>query len=154
MHTVFNCTMCSAPLDPTQAAGATMRCNYCGNTVIVPEELRSLSNRMPHAPATGESFVPMMDQALKLAEIAGLAKAGKKIAAIKLYRETFGTDLKGAKEAVEQMEAGQPIVFTQTGFQGAHASAPSFPQGFQPSALISEQAVKKTKRIAGIGLLL
>jgi hypothetical protein len=145
--------MCSAPLDPTQATGATMRCNYCGNTVIVPEELRYVSNQMPSAPV-GDSFIPMIDQALKLAEIARLAKAGNKIAAIKLHRETFGTGLKEAKEAVEQMETGQPIVFSQSSFQGANASMQAFPQSFHSTPLISDQAIKKTKKLAGLGLLL
>src|SRR3982750_1689766 len=153
MHTVFNCTMCSAPLDPTQATGATMRCNYCGNTVIVPEELRYASNQMPSAPV-GDSFIPMIDHALKSSEIARLAKAGNKIAAIKLHRETFGTGLKEAKEAVEQMETGQPIVFSQSSFQGANASMQSFPQSFHSTPLISDQAIKKTKKLAGLGLLL
>jgi hypothetical protein len=145
--------MCSAPLDVAQATGATMRCNYCGNTVIVPEELRPLSDQMPNV-RVGESFVPMLDQALKLAEIARLAKSGNKIAAIKLHRETFGTGLKEAKDAVEQMETGQPIVFTQTNFQGANASAQSFPHGFQSTPLITEQTIRKTKKLAGLGLLL
>ncbi|HEX8890620.1 MAG TPA: hypothetical protein VF779_15820 [Pyrinomonadaceae bacterium] len=145
--------MCSAPLDVAQAIGPTVRCNYCGNTVIVPEELRHIPNQIPNV-HVGESFVPMLDHALKLAEIARLVKAGNKIAAIKLHRETFGTGLKEAKDAVEQMETGQPIVFTETNFQGAQAAAQSFPQGFQSTPLITEQTIKKTKRLAGLGLLL
>lgn len=39
------------------------------------------------------------------AEIEAALKGGRKIEAIKLYRETFGVGLKQAKEAVEAMEA-------------------------------------------------
>lgn len=154
MPTAFNCTMCSAPLDPNQISGATMRCSYCGNTVIVPEELRGFSNHVHGAAPIGESFVPLIGQALKLAEIARLLKAGNKIAAIKLHRETFGTGLKEAKDAVEQMETGRPIVFTESNFQGMEGYAQSFPHGFQQNPLITERAVKKTVKLAGLGLLL
>src|SRR5947209_5200965 len=128
MPTIFNCSMCSAPLDMATANGATIRCPYCGNTSILLEELRSGVPQAATSESIGEGFVPMIDHALKLAQIAQLAKAGNKIAAIKLYRETFGGRLEDAKNAVEQMETGQPIVFNQTSFQGAHAQAQTFPQ--------------------------
>lgn len=38
-------------------------------------------------------------------EIEDAIRAGRKIEAIKRYREAFGTDLKGAKDAVEALEA-------------------------------------------------
>lgn len=37
-------------------------------------------------------------------EIFSLLRAGKKIEAIKLYREVYGVDLKGAKDAIEAQE--------------------------------------------------
>ena len=40
-------------------------------------------------------------------EIQQLLRSGNKIEAIKVYRETFGSDLKDAKEAVEQIEREQ-----------------------------------------------
>lgn len=42
------------------------------------------------------------------AEIAAALHAGRKIAAIKLYREAYGTDLKDAKDAVDALQAQQP----------------------------------------------
>jgi ribosomal protein L7/L12 len=39
------------------------------------------------------------------AEIAAAIRSGRKIQAIKMYRETYGTDLKSAKEAVEALQA-------------------------------------------------
>lgn len=38
------------------------------------------------------------------AEIEAAIRAGRKIEAIKLYRETYGTDLKSAKDAVEALQ--------------------------------------------------
>src|SRR5918912_4526890 len=142
MPTIFNCSMCSAPLDIATANGMTIRCPYCGNTSILPEELRSGVASNAASQPIGEGFVPMIDHALKLAEIARLARAGNKIAAIKLYRETFGCGLAEAKTAVEQMETGQPLVFNQTSFQSAQHPAQTFPQAFNP--LEAQKIVKRT----------
>jgi len=43
-----------------------------------------------------------------LDEVYDLINSGNKIAAIKVYRETYGVDLKLAKDAVEQIERGSP----------------------------------------------
>jgi DNA-directed RNA polymerase subunit RPC12/RpoP len=144
MPTAFNCSMCSAPLDLANASGASMRCTYCGNTVILPEELRGGggANYHPGGASAGIPFAPMVDQALKLAEMARLLRAGKKIEAIRLYRETFGSSLKEAKEAVERMETGQPVVFTQTNYQSGNSLQQSF-----PSPQLAGQVVKQTKRV-------
>ncbi|HYN80491.1 MAG TPA: hypothetical protein VES88_03245 [Gemmatimonadaceae bacterium] len=39
------------------------------------------------------------------AEIEAAIRSGRKIDAIRLYRETYGTDLKSAKEAVEALQS-------------------------------------------------
>jgi ribosomal protein L7/L12 len=44
-----------------------------------------------------------------LAEIGALIARGRKIEAIKTYRETFGVGLKEAKEAVEALERGESV---------------------------------------------
>jgi LSD1 subclass zinc finger protein len=107
----LNCSTCAAPLDPETGALKT-KCSYCGNTLVLPEELRG---------ATGHragSLGSAIDQGLKLAEIARLLNAGNKIEAIKVYRAAFGGGLKEAKDAVERMERGEPITVL-------HASAES-----------------------------
>ena len=131
MPTTFKCPMCAAPLDAGDARGATVRCPYCENTVILPEELRggvggAASNNVGQS--AGATFAPMIDQALKMAEVAQLLRAGNKIAAIKLYREIFGVGLKDAKDAVEKIERGEPVTFTQTtaeSFGDARSSSPA-----------------------------
>ena len=154
MPTIFNCSMCSAPLDIATANGMTIRCPYCGNTSILPEELRSGVPQAAASEPVGEGFVPMIDHALKLAQIARLAKTGNKIAAIKLYRETFNTGLEEAKNAVDQMESGLPFVFNQTSFQSTQHSAQTSPQAFQANLLEARKIAKRTSKIAGFVLLL
>nr|MBA3766653.1 hypothetical protein [Acidobacteriota bacterium] len=74
MPTTFKCPMCAAPLDLNGGfSGVTVRCPYCENTVILPEELRDASNVNSNAgQSAGASFAPIIDQALKMAEVAQL----------------------------------------------------------------------------------
>src|SRR5215210_6388051 len=114
MPTSFKCPMCAAPLDLNSGfSGVTVRCPYCENTVILPEELRNNAGEVNinAGQSAGASVAPIIDQALKMAEIAQLLHAGNKIAAIKLYREIFGVGLKEAKDAVENIERGAPLTF-------------------------------------------
>jgi len=123
MPTSFKCPMCAAPLDVKPGSGVTVRCPYCENTVILPEELRGGRGTANQGvgQSAGASFGPMIDQALKMAEVAQLLRAGNKIAAIKLYRETFGVGLQEAKNAIEKIERGEPITLTQASMETAHA---------------------------------
>ena len=142
MPTVFNCSMCSAPLDVTNVTGATVRCHYCGNTSILPEELRSAPSSGSAGSLLGGSLSSIVSQAVKMGEIAKLARAGKKIEAIKLHRETFGTSLQQAKEAVEQIEKGQ-VVFTRANFQAGEAGA----QPLHAAQLMAQAASPQAKRV-------
>jgi DNA-binding beta-propeller fold protein YncE len=122
MPTSFKCPMCAAPLDFPGGGAVTMRCPYCENSVIIPEELRGGHASAGHAQqSAGGGFAPVINQALKIAEVAQLARSGNKIAAIKLYRETFGCGLKEAKDAVERIERGEPISLTEMSVQSAGA---------------------------------
>ncbi|MCX7840250.1 MAG: 6-bladed beta-propeller, partial [Anaerolineae bacterium] len=49
-----------------------------------------------------------------LGEIARLVHAGKKIDAVKLYRQTFDAGLQEAKDAVDRIERGESIEITRT----------------------------------------
>jgi outer membrane protein assembly factor BamB len=84
----------------------------------------------------------LLEQAQKLKEIKQLIESGNKIEAIKRYRQTFGCGLKEAKDAVENIEAGRPVVFT--GYQNASL-------GFD-----GEEAVKvaKTLGLSFFGIVL
>ena len=96
----FNCSNCGAPLDYSGGNAPTIRCPFCKNTVIVPAELRDHS--------TGSDGRVVL-QPGKLKEIADMARAGKEIEAIKLYRAAFNVGLKEAKDAVEALAAGRSI---------------------------------------------
>lgn len=149
MPTSFNCPMCAAPLDLTSGDALTMRCPYCSNTIIIPEEVRGGAARSSSAgsPVLGE-FAPMIDQALKVAEVARLLKGGNKIAAIKLYREIFRCGLKEAKDAVENMQTGQPISFTQTTIETERGT----PQLMTSLGTMQDRAIRQKKGSRGVWL--
>lgn len=102
MPQVFNCASCSAPLE--FQGSAIQKCGFCGSTIIVPSELLNPHRGGPFGPASGSS-----DKAPKLAEIRRLISAGKKLEAIKMFRETFAVGLKEAKDAVEALEQGEAV---------------------------------------------
>ena len=112
----FTCPKCGAPQNYQGGAAPTIQCPYCDTTLIVPEALRTTT---PNFAAFNTTEITR--EAAVLAEIKKLADDGKKIQAIKLYRETFGTGLKEAKDAVEAIERGQNIQVAQIGFGAAEA---------------------------------
>jgi outer membrane protein assembly factor BamB len=105
MPKTFACPNCAAPLDYEGGRDLTITCPYCHSSVIVPEELRV------DTPATFtlSNLPTMIGQSQNLAEMARLIRAGKKIEAIKMYRQIFGVGLEDAKDAVEKMERGEPV---------------------------------------------
>lgn len=102
MPQVFKCAGCAAPLE--FEGGPMQKCQFCGSTVIVPSELLLHEPVGPFA-----DVIELKGKATKVAEIRSLIAAGKKIEAIKLFRETFGTGLKEAKDAVERIERGEGV---------------------------------------------
>jgi DNA-binding beta-propeller fold protein YncE len=101
MPSPLKCPSCAAPLAHFVNS---VECPYCGNTVLMPGR----------TDPAGGSLGSILDQSLKLAEVARLVAAGQKIAAIKMYREVYGVGLKEAKEAVEKIERGEPVTAAAT----------------------------------------
>lgn len=102
MAETFKCPSCAAPLE---FEGKMMqKCAFCGSSVIAPSELF-------HRPVTSATvdFSSLTGKALKIAEIQQEIQRGNKINAIKIFRETFQTGLKEAKDAVEAMERGESV---------------------------------------------
>ncbi|HEU4391497.1 MAG TPA: ribosomal protein L7/L12 [Blastocatellia bacterium] len=106
MPKVLTCSTCAAPLNLAESAQQTAVCSYCGSTLLLPEEMWGANTGSRWTVVPGDS---VLAQAGAIAEIARLIRSNKKIEAIKIYRETFGVGLKEAKDAVERLQAGQPV---------------------------------------------
>ena len=111
MIQVFKCPSCGATLSYEGGDEASIKCQFCGSTVIVPAELRAKPEpikpaREAASPTVGDiSNLPLE----KLAEVKALVNAGNKIEAIKVLREATGLGLKEAKDGVEALERGEPL---------------------------------------------
>lgn len=102
----FECPNCQATLDyDARSTAVTVRCAYCGSTVIVPDSLRA---QHQHHPSKQSSEA--------LAEIVKLVQNGRKIEAIKLFRDTFNVGLKEAKEVVDAIARHEDIHLGGTTF--------------------------------------
>lgn len=103
----LKCPSCNASLDYDGRA-ETVRCDYCGTTIIVPESMRAGGGE------AGYVGTQSPKQAEQIHHILELVRDGNKIEAIKLYRETFNVGLKEAKDIVDHLEMGQPTAMTVT----------------------------------------
>lgn len=97
----LKCPSCTASLE-YDGRSESIRCLYCATTIIVPDSMKTSSA------TSGVLGDEDPIQAANIHEILRLVQDGKKIEAIKLYRETFGVSLAEAKEAVERLERGDP----------------------------------------------
>lgn len=110
MIQVIKCPSCAAPLECD--GDAFEKCDFCGSQVAVTQNNVFSENSV--------GFGGLLQQAHILKEILRLVRGGNKIEAIKLYRETFGSSLLEAKNAVERLERGQSVSFQNVQFQTAN----------------------------------
>lgn len=149
MPQTFNCPNCGAPLDYDGSGYPTMRCPFCNNPVVVPQELR-VRRDTPAAPASAPMFSAgqggmfdlgnLMAQAGQFKELGELVRDGRKTEAVRLYRELLGVDEVTATQAVESMASGQPVVMT--------SSMTTFDA---PSVVVTTSTVQPTTGAGGVG---
>jgi ribosomal protein L7/L12/sugar lactone lactonase YvrE len=112
-----------SPGDPS------VTCPYCQNSIVLPAELRTASGEVQESalaffPADFGASLPL--DLTRLAEsmraIKELTAQGKKIEAIKVFRETFNVGLAEAREAVEKLERGESVAITSLHMAGSLAA--------------------------------
>ena len=132
MIQVVKCPSCSAPLE----CGEDLfeKCDFCGSKIVVDRTETFQENTF--------GFDKLLGQAYNLKEILGLARNGRKLEAVKLYRETFGVSLKEAKDAVERLESGQGVNFRNVQFQTS-----------EPIKINSRKLAKTAKRVGFLALI-
>lgn len=149
MAETFKCPACSAPLE---FEGTTMqKCRFCGSSVIVPSHVMRESPSFGGAGAIDfGDLSELTGKALKIAEIRGLIDSGNKIGAIKVYRETFGTGLAEAKDAVEAIERGESVDISGMRVQATNVSGVASGISAQNAAIVKKAAVGIGGSIIGI----
>ena len=120
----FKCPTCGAPLEPS-AGALTMKCNYCGGTVIIPQSMRTpppaspSSKGVPQYSWGGLNLSEIMGEAMRLPEAISLAEQGRITEAAQLYSQITGASLTDATTAINQIVAGQAVSLVpgQSGMQ-------------------------------------
>ena len=118
----FKCPTCGAPLEPP-AGALTMKCNYCGGTVIIPQSMRTpppaSSSGVPQYNWGGLNLSEIMGEAMRLPEAISLAEQGRITEAAQLYSQITGASLTDATTAINQIVAGQAVSLVpgQSGMQ-------------------------------------
>ncbi len=114
----FKCPTCGAPLEP-ETGTLTMKCPYCGGTVIIPESLRT--SPPSSGPSIGEVFQfglngvdlnQIMGNAMHLPQAISLAQQGKIDEAADMYSQITGMAHPDAVKAMQEMAAGRAVSLT------------------------------------------
>ncbi len=111
MSIEFQCPSCLRRLYYENGESPFQTCHHCKGKIIVPSTVVhqvEIENEKPTEYALREQ------RDLKLAEIQNELNAGRKIEAIKNFRETFGSDLRTAKDAIDRLEANKNVHISQT----------------------------------------
>jgi sugar lactone lactonase YvrE len=103
MPEALKCPTCAAPLDYPANGEQSMRCPYCNSTVILPGGQQTNSPNIDLSAILG----PMLGKSVDIAQLTNLLQSGRKIEAIKIFRQSSGMGLAEAKDAVEKLAAGQ-----------------------------------------------
>jgi ribosomal protein L7/L12/streptogramin lyase len=106
MTKTLDCPNCGAPLDNIQPGSLTYKCPFCHSSVLLPPEL----NNAVSLTSVNSDVESILGHAQDLQRMTDLARSGKQIEAIKIFREVFDTSLAESKRAIEAIAAGQPFV--------------------------------------------
>jgi DNA-directed RNA polymerase subunit RPC12/RpoP len=133
----FKCPTCGAPLEP-QVGALTMKCSYCGGTVIIPKSLQTpapgSSASVPQYHWGGLNLTEIVGSAMQLPEAISLAEQGRITEAAQLYSQITGTNLTDATTAINQIVAGQAVSLVPGQSGMTWGQTPSMYAGFnQPS---------------------
>ena len=106
MSAVFQCPSCLKNLRYDNGDTPFQTCYHCKGKIIVPSTVVHQVEIEDERPT---EYALREQRDLKLAEIQNELNAGRKIEAIKAFRETFGADLRTAKEAIDRLEANKKV---------------------------------------------
>ena len=108
----FQCPSCKQGLQYEGGDSLFQVCRHCKGKIIVPS---LVVHQQQDEKIARQRITPEQHQLNpKLAHIQNELKVGNKINAIKIFRETYGTDLRTAKEAIEQMQFGGDLPAVST----------------------------------------
>jgi uncharacterized Zn finger protein (UPF0148 family) len=109
---IFCCPACGAPLEYKSGKDFTFPCPFCGNSVIVPENLRTpLSGTM----ITQTASPGKADETAVFQLLQDLLNTGKKDAALLLYEFSYHKSFSEAKKVIDGIKAGVVVELPSVG---------------------------------------
>ncbi len=106
MSVNFQCPSCLQSLYYENGSPTFLVCRHCSGKIIVPS---TVVHQAEIVTGGADPSTLQQQKTLKLAHIQSEMQAGRKIQAIKLFKDAFGASLAEAKHAVEVMEHGERI---------------------------------------------
>lgn len=132
MSIAYQCPSCLNELYYEPGDPTFQTCRHCQGKIMVPSDTVNQANMLAERPT---EYTLKEQRDLRLAEIQKELQAGNKIQAIAMFRETFGTGLREAKDAVEAMQFGRrPDVSRSALQQNYQALQEQQPQSLYPNA--------------------
>jgi hypothetical protein len=114
----FKCPSCGAPQEP-EAGTLTMKCGYCGGTIIIPESLRTPAksagasmNDVFSFGLKGVDLSKIVGNAMQLPHAIELAQQGQMDEAARIYSQITGMEHADAVKAVKSMASGHAVSLT------------------------------------------
>lgn len=148
----FQCPSCFKSLQYSEGDTPFQTCRHCKGKIIVPSTAVHQVEIEAEKPT---EFALREQRDLKLAEIQKELSAGRKIEAIKNFRETFGTDLRTAKEAVEKLQANKNLEISKSAMrENYYADSPENPAENKLYQNTGQQNLKQNNSGASIFWLL
>ena len=108
MAQTFNCPSCGAPLE-TDGNEATIHCEYCGESVIVPSELRTSSQNQqqpgnipmqPQQPVSPGNIPGKLDVSL-VRQMMMAIRSGQTADAVRIFQNGTGTSPEMASQTID-----------------------------------------------------
>lgn len=144
---LLKCPACGGPLEPPSGE-SSMQCTYCGNAVVIPENLRTAP---PGASANSQSIFSGIDMnamvgyGAQWSEVVQLAQNGNKVEAINKYKALTGSDETAAKYMVDSLGGYQAYEFTGSSNAIRQVYSPAvINQSLQTAASATKSATRMT----------
>jgi DNA-directed RNA polymerase subunit RPC12/RpoP len=142
---LLKCPACGGPLEPP-AGQNSMQCTYCGNTVAIPENMRSPApgtSASPQSIFSGIDMNAMVGYGAQWSEVVQLAQKGDKAAAMEKYKTLTGSDDAGARYMVDTLGGYQAYEITgQNSVQQVYT--PLIGQSLQRADAVTKSVTRMT----------
>jgi DNA-directed RNA polymerase subunit RPC12/RpoP len=143
---LLKCPACGGPLD-SPAGESSMKCPYCGNQVVIPEDMRKPA---PGAATASQSIFSGIDMGAMIgygaqwSEIVQMAQSGKKDEAVKRYVALTGQSESDALRMVDGLGGYQSYEFIPGTYSVQQIYAPAVTEAYKTAGTVTKSVTRMT----------